>query len=652
VYRTENRWEEALQLAQTFHEKEPENPVAASEYALALAVTGRNPKQALSVLIDAFERSKEGTAHSSLINAVLQVGACLLVQGFVLPVVAVGNQLKRFPTVQESANALLYRASSMVEFPILLRDLMFEHICPENFPGKTEFEDAIELLSLMRWKEGLAKLESLTQYADTWSAIWRDVAAVRFWLLENEKGCEALQTFAALPNTSFEDAVDAEATRLFLTPNALGDQMEILYIEYPINDAEKAYEKLLSKPEFYSIPLKLKPVANVPPPKGGFMLLDHPLPAKETEITIDNVASQFATILFFGRETDREARIIVMELLAGNRQKVEQVLKETLGDLIRDASDSVTHRTVPLSHAKIQLQFRYSPEIYPTTETLEKLETDYYEKIFTEFWCNLPLGFLDGKTPNETASDPAYRIRILGAIQMMEFWVKEDIADEFANRLRSKLGLPTHELLTIPNGSEEEILDVLDAHPVWRWYRFEVEKLPTSFLTEGLQIVAAMKELRASRKFAKELLDRPMNGMPIQIRFLAFESLIAIAKESNRLEEALNWIEKAKNESAANNIADAGWCLHEIPIFLTLGQFEKSDETIQYLVKKYGRDEKVMQALHKMFVQLGFINPDGTPSAAMTPSLQAEAAVQPAGLWTPDAQTPAAGGGTKLWTPD
>ena len=656
VYRSENRWEDAKLLAQEFLEKEPENPVAASEYALALAVTGEE-KQAISVLVDAFERAKEGTAHSALINSSLQVGACMLMHGFVLPVVALGNQLKRFPTAQEAANSLLYRASSVAEMPLLLRDMIFDHVCPDGFPGRADYEDAIELISLMRWKQGLAKLESLTKFADSWSGIWRNIAAVRFWLIEDEKGCEALKTYANLPNTPLEDAVDAESTRLFVEQGALGDDTEVLYLEYPLTDGEAVYEKLLSTPRFYRVDVNVNIDDGGAKPRCGFIFLDRPFPAKDAELTLDNVASQLGSCLFYGKETDRDARLAFMDVLDEDRPEIEAFLKETLGDLVKDASKTDTGRTISRTHAKVQYRFRYTPEAMPSAETINRLEKEYYDKIFVEEWCNMPFGLLDGKTPAEAASDPVYKIRVLAAIEVIEYWMNEELSIDFANKLRRRLGLPVQGPIAVPEGSEEEMLEILDDHPVWRWYRFEVEKLSTAVLGEGLQVVSVMKEPRATARFAKELLDRPLNDVPAPLRFHAFESLIGIAQAMRNSEEALLWVEKAKNEAAELNFPDAGWCLHEIPIRLSLGQFEQVHETINYLVKKYGNDERVMQALHHLFVQLGFMNPDGTPTAAM--SRRAEAAEMLAdaaptakeGLWTPDSAA-SSDGGSKLWTPD
>ncbi len=654
VYRSENRWEDAKTLAKTFLEKEPENPVAAAEYALALAVTGEE-KQGVSILIDAFERAKEGTAHSALINAALQVGACMLMHGFVLPVVALGNQLKRFPTAQEQANALLYQASSVAEMPLLLRDMIFDDVCPDSFPGKADYEDAVELVSLMRWKQALAKLESLTQFVDAWPAIWRNVAAVRLWLLDDEKGCEALQTYANHPGTPLEDAVDAEAARLFIKPGALGDETQLLFLEYPMTDGEAAYEKLLSTPRFYRVDIDGNIPSGEARPRCGFLLLDRPFPENVAELTLDSVASQIGSCLYYGKETDRPARLIVMDVLAEERAALEHFLKETLGDLIQAASETEEKaRPISRTHAKVQYRFRYTPENMPSAETVNRLEKSYYDQFFAEDWSNTPLGLLDGKTPAAAAGEPAYMIRILAAIEMIEYWMNEELAIDFANFLRRKLQLPEQGPIAVPEGSEEAMLEILDQHPVWRWYRFEVEKLSTPVLGEGLQVVSVMKEPRATARFAKELLGRPMKDMPFPLRVHAFESLIGIEQALRNSEEALLWIEKAKNEAAELGFPDAGWCLHEIPIRLSLGQIEQAHDTINYLVKNYGKDDRVMQALQHLFVQLGLLNPDGTPSAAMQRRAEAATASPAAsgGLWTPDTAAAPSDGDSKLWTPD
>lgn len=642
VYRTENRWNEALPFAQQFLESEPDNPVAAAEYALALTVTGRI-KESLNVLIDAFERAPEGTAHSSLINAALQIGITLLMQGLVLPAVAIGHQLKRIPAVQEPANSLLLRASALEGVPILLRDMFFEYACPDDFPGRADFEDAVESIALMKWKSGLAKMESLTQYAANWSAIWKNVAAVHYWLLDDEKGSEALHNYAEQPNTLPEDAADAEAVRLLLTPNPLGDKTELLAMEFPVTDADKVNELLLSTPEFHITRSNIPPNGDTPPPKTVFFVFDRPLSKTAAEWTLDNVPRQLTGGMLFGKETDRNARILIPEVHQGDREKTEQLLKRVFGELIQEPSIVETIRETSLTFFKATPRFGFTAETMPGPETVEKLKNEYFEKEFVELWSSLPLGIFDGKTPAEAVNVPQYRNILPAVITILEFWLKSPNVHRWTNLLRERLGLPKQEAITIPDGStEEEMLGLLDDLPIWRWYRLEVEKLSVNVLAEGLQIVSVLAEPNAVKRFAEEILNRPANEMEPKVRQIAFELLILVAKNSERIEEALLWIDKAKNETPEKEPNYAALCLHEIPLRLIHGEGEKANEVINELVHLHGRDERVMQALQNLFVQLGILNPDGTPSAALANRMQEPmnvADAQPAAkskLWVPD----------------
>jgi hypothetical protein len=648
VYRKENKWEEILQLAKNFYEHEPENPIATAEYALALAITGVDLKYAVNIMIDGFEFFQKGVVHGSLLNVMMQIAFCLLKRGFVLPVIAICTQLKQFPSVQDAANELLLLASSRAQIPILLRDTLFIDFCPDHFPKKEEFDNAVELIRLMHWKKGLEKLESLTQYDHDWSAIWRNVAAVRFWLFDDTGGCDALKKFTALPNTPLEDAADAEVTRFLMSENPLGDEIQSLYFEYEINNAETVYEKLLSNPLFLSFQLKKTEELNTPPVKGSFLFIDRPLVPSETALTLENISSRLATIIVFGKQTDQEARIVVMDFLASDQLRVEQIIKETFGNDITKHIANRPVQNVSATQSMIDIKFVYPIRTFEQWKTMKKAGIDYYEQVFINRWCKLPLGLLDGKTPTEAAKDPAYKIRLLGAIQLIESCINEEIADQIANLLREKLGLPTYDVIAVPAATEEEeLLFLLNNYPVWRWHRFEVEKLPLVFLVEGLQIAAALKRQQVIRKFALEILNRPAETTSVTFRALAFELLIEVERETNHLETALEWIEKAKQETTQTNLSGASFLLNELAIRFTLQQFVKADEIIREILTKHSNDEEVLRALQTILVQFGMINPDGSLSETF---LKNSDAGKPNKIWTSETAVKSETH-TKLWIP-
>jgi hypothetical protein len=625
---------------------------------MALVVTG-NPKLAISTLVDGFERSKADAIHTTLLRGTLQVGAYFLMGRLVVPAIAIGNVLKELPAIAEPANRLLYNATADADVPLMLRDWAFDYKCPDNFPGKAAFEDAAVLVRQMRWKQALALLEPLTHLvdsngADAWSGIWRNVAALHFWLLDNEKGNEALKAYASLPSTPTEDAVDAEAMRFLFIPDPFGDQTEELMVEYTLTDVDTALEKLLSDPLFRHI-VDAPDTPFSPPPRACFQMLNRPFADSEVALTLETVSSQRAAAILFGKETDREARLLMIALTADERDTVETSIQNILGDLVQFPGKTIDQK--PVSRTRLLSECRlYFPQKreYVEPEVIEKIIIDYFEKSFVEAWLTLPLGLLDGKSPVEAAKESKYAVPLLAAIQTIEGWIPDDVRKNVTQELWSRLGLPAPGTIAIAEGSGEDPLEVLDAYPVWRWHRFDVEKLSTEILAGGLQIVLGMREMRATMRFAEELLNRPMDSMPFPTRVMAFEALISTSQGKGDFENALLWVERAKNESATQEIPDAAWCLHEILIRLMQGNTLAAQEVIQYVATKYREDMTVMNALQELFVRIGMLNPDGTPSAAF---MQAQSAQQTEKqeqtIWTPEGEAPAgSAASSKLWVPD
>ena len=652
IYRAENRWQEALSIAEQFLVREPDNPTAAAEYALALTVTG-NPQLAVSTLVDAFERSTDHTVHSTLLHTTLQVSGYLFVRSVVLPALAIGHVLKEIPATAEQANMFLFRATSENSIPLLLRDWSFDFNCPDNLPEKDTFDEIAVLVRMMYWKQALSLLETLIPHADAWSGIWHNIATVRLWLLDNEKGCEALKTYASLPNVPLEDAADAETLRLLFTPDPLGDQTESLTVEYTITDTDKVLEKLLSDPYFRHIDILERMVS--PPPRGGFMVHDRPMPHPDAALTLDNIPSYRSIAVLFGKETDREARLMAQAFLADEQDSIEAKFREVLGDLIQIPGEVVTKKPISMTRTLMECRF-VTPSLDDSgRESIQHLVNDYYTTLLPEQWLAMPLGLLDGQTPGEAAKEPKYTVSLLAMINMIESWTRGTTDIAVASTLRTRLGLPEPGTITVVASPEEDDpLAALDAYPVWRWHRFEVASLSTETLADGLQIVLGMHELRAASRFAEELLNRPVDSMEFPVRIMAFEVLIAASQESGDFEQALLWVERGKSETAMQNISDAAWYLHEITLQLMNKNAQGANDAIRYLTTHYGNDAEVMRSLQELFVQLGLMNPDGTPSAAAS-RMMAEKAAQPAEptIWTPDSAAPAGNAAaSKLWVPD
>ena len=659
IYREDGRWDDVLPLAEQFYRQEPDNPTAAAEYAVALIIAGQ-VSLAFSTLVDAFERGVTGrepekpdTIHSALLQSALQVAGFAAVTGRTIPAVAIGNVLKEIPAVAEKANVLLFRITSQTDVPIMLRDWAFDFDCPAGFPGKEIFEEAAVLVRMMCWKQALTLLESLTPHANAWPEIWRNIATVRFWLLQNEQACEALKQYISLPNTLRDDAVDAEMMRMYFTPGYFGDQLDVMEIEYPISDAEKALERMLSAPILEQVSANISSMEIKP--KSCFVLLDRPF-SDSTTLTLDNVSAQLAVVLLFGKETDRDARLAILELREDERELIENKLREILGDLIEIPGKVMNQHAESKTMLLMDHRFSLDANTRLSIADLQKITEDYFTTTFTESWLSIPLACCEGKTAVEASKESKYEILLLAAIQSIESNL-DNKQSRFASNIRSKLGLPEPEVILVPPSADEQhadgdFLSALDFYPVWRWHRFDVKPFSTQLLASGMQVAFGMQAYQAAAHFAEELLAKPMDSIPFPVRLMAFESLIAYAQSNRDIDQALLWVERGRSETDAQGLSDAAWYLHKVSLHLIERNHPAFSEAVNHLLTNYREDADVMASLQELFIQIGLFNADGTPTAAWL-AAQEQAKQQPEepSLWTPDAGTPSATP-AKLWVPD
>ena len=82
------------------------------------------------------------------------------------------------------------------------------------------------------------------------------------------------------------------------------------------------------------------------------------------------------------------------------------------------------------------------------------------------------------------------------------------------------------------------------------------------------------------------------------------------------------------------------------------GDVEQAMRLMQHIESRHIDEPGVAQTLTQMLINVGLLNPDGTPVAMPGRRAAAEAAppaAEPSKLWTPGSESAGAGG--KLWTP-
>lgn len=650
-----NRWEEAAKVAEAFHSREPENRQALAELAITKAYMGEM-KEAVSFIIDAAELETEGQFHSSIMVAMYLIAMRFLQQGDVMMSTALAKQLKMFPAMRNEANSILMQSLSNSNVPLIIREMELETRCPGDFPEAEEYSKAVVEIARSHWKSGLKKLESLLPHVDKFPALWRSIAVMRFRLCDDEGALAALQMFSAMPGADPEDVAESEAVRFLFEEDAFGDRCDILRQVIAINEFDKAQEAFLSSKRFQVVDADLNRYGDAenPPPKNAFVLLDRPFLESADAYDLSNIPSQIATIFLYGKQTDRPARLEIVEMNSVDREAIDTLLKETAGDSIGAAEDPVVIGQTTGSQWMLQPRFRFKRDAIPSDEAIKGFYRDFYIKKFVEEWPQVKLGMLGGKTPAEAVLDPEAQNKLLGAICLIELWADPEYAGEMGNKLRERLQLPTLGPISLPVVDEETLKEhpllPLEAVPVWRWYRLVPGELPILLLNHVLQILTMMNEQRAGNKFDIEFLSRPREEMTFRQRSVAYENLIREAQVKHEFNTALDWIRKAKVDAIAYKTSDGILDILEIGIRIQMVDSTGAERLIQEVMTEHGKEPEVMAALQNLFVRMGLLNPDGTPTELGRGANHPNDPAFDPGLISPQEtqQAPA----SKLWLPD
>ncbi len=271
-------------------------------------------------------------------------------------------------------------------------------------------------------------------------------------------------------------------------------------------------------------------------------------------------------------------------------------------------------------------------------------------ELLLERWPRLTLPLLDGKTPEQVAADPAYRIRLLGAILLLEVGEANSAAGEAYNDLRRKLNLPLPEPID-PAGVD------LDRLRLARFSRLIVEKLTDDQLIKAIQRMILVRYEPAMRRLADEALRR--TNIKPEIRLAALQYLVSVEEDSTR---ALELINTGRELATKLKQSTAGWDLDELAMRIQRLEGHDAARLIQKIQTQHGREPGVAEALFTMLARLGMLTPDGTiriPTAASSaagPGIVAPGAEPSASaIWTPESGAPLPAGATKksgLWVPE
>jgi len=641
LLRALEKFDELEALVPRFVALHPTNAVALSERAMVVA-ENESGLAGMNALQDAVEACTEGFP-SRVYDAIAYVAAALLDDGQIIAARAL--YFLQSVVRRDAAEPVetIMRLNASPQIPLLLKDDSTLHPRPDDAPWAADFDAAMQAVARGQWRKAAAVFEQLAQREPNSPLLWRNLATLRSWLGDSAAAAAALAHYAGL-DVPTEDAADARAIAMLMSPDPLGDNVDALAITYPLGDVDEALHALAAAGDVVMQPVDPATVqAEGPPPKSYCVFLDRAkLPDNTLDLTDQNVPHVLAQGLLYGRETDKGARLELPALTAPRweqlRPRLEQIVPP--GGPVETRVVGQLSRTRDVIRADWYLPRGVAPELL--TDFLKKMQT----AAILEGWTQLPLGALGGQSAGQAAADSAQRIALLAVIRVLESWWETGNEPFDGNLLRAKLELPQLGPIDPQTVPFAEM-------PLGRLHRLEVEKLADQSLLIVYHRAVAFQVHDALLRLSQELVSRKELKAESE-KANAYRYLVEIEPDSQRV---LELIEEGRKITEAAGKSNVSWDFLEINIRLARQEVQEFGRLVQHIRAQHAQEPGVSEALFQLLVELGLLRPDGTPTATMrrpvtdpllTPG---GSAPEPGKIWTPESETGGSGGG-RLWTPD
>jgi hypothetical protein len=436
------------------------------------------------------------------------------------------------------------------------------------------------------------------------------------------------------------DRVHAEALATAVDPESSNVLVDIVKVSIELKDTDAAMESLLSNKRFTKF--ETPSSDGQPAARSGFQVLDREPPTDDAEVTLDNLPSLSGSMLVYGKQTDREARVEIILVKNGSYDSTIEFIKKTIGESLGTELESEPVSSTNELQAEVFGNPRFEVERDP--EKRRELASAFRKKSLLEVWPDKPRQAFEGKTPREVAKESPENLRLLAELLSFEIESELHSWDFNVDDIRKAIDLPERERIDL---SKRKIQHV----PVSHLGRVDIEGLSDEDLLKVYRYAYAVLAGGLLHRIALEISKRDSVADSVDL----VEIYDVLSDLSTSSDKALEWLEKARKLATSQGESPAHWLIDEMEIRLVRGDANRFQALFKEIQNRYMKEPGVGQALYNLFRKYGLVTPDGQlandPEAAQAPP---EDEAEPSGLWLPgSSDAPAEGKSeSKLWVPD
>lgn len=647
-------YDSVAENADRFMRLQPSNPLALAQKAAA-EIFRDHTREGAQFLLQALGES--GQSVDSFLLEISAVLALSLMSGqnylsarlyATLPLSNAGYEDVELP------QRILYELNHAPSVNMLLKTMPVPIPRPAETSWAERYDEANALLRSNQVLLAESKFEGLNrQYAGE-PAILSGLLTCAIWRADMEAQGRLLKQLG----NALAEADPEQAARLLAMGNLIDVENAELatseaVLEVELENAEEATLALSANSQFRPIPAEAvrptDPNQDSVPPRAAFAMLDKAAPDKEVPLSADNLPRLFSVVLVFGKQTTRPARLELPGVVARDRQPVESLLQDVLGG-------SVAIREV--KQRKLPPQFHASPRIDPQVlqergtapGEIESIVGDLVVRNFRTL--QLPAF---GDRPLESVVDDPQTLTARTALVRM-YQGHASYLPHFEPEMRplsEAAGIEPLPKLTPRTDEELESLGAFDLAFV------DPSQLNPDgleyLLQRGFQVNSPIRIRTAECIVAKDSSEFEEKDVILS----AYLTLIGGADDPRQGQQHC---EAAKSWCRANNVSNGNVLLSECQMHLRFGDAAGFERCVQEVMRDHSQDVELMSRLQQMLVQIGLINPDGSPRQGPPAAAQAPAGPElftgegPAAAPLADASpspppADSGRGGSKLWLP-
>lgn len=635
----------------TLLEVAPNNPIG-----LAFSALLRLSEGAVSDAVDELQRAIEvcGERLPETVYALLgEVGRGLIASGFLIAGRAHLELQSRIEgEFQEQARHDLEQLDATVQIPALMKQPFELSSPPAGVPWESSFQAALKLARQGIWAGALARFVELAQSAPEDAAIMRNIAVLCGWLGNHPLSIGAWRKYAGLNGVSSDDAIEAETIALILDGILAADALSEVEVIYEVSDFDAVSERLMSDRAFarYDGDYNQFAEEGQPPPRGVFSLSSEPSSGPSSEPTSESGPTNpadypfvTATVLLFGKETDRPARIALNTIKDDHFAAVLKKMVDIVG-VTAVPAEEITGQ-IGLLNYYFSRQFR-QPKTAGEAEAFRQAVQNWPRHFLFKLLPERNFSLFGGKTLRAAVADPALQRAAQALVTIIAVHGDVSAWDIEWQEYFQQIGLPIPGAIdprTIPDAEFPFIRCT-------RWARLVAEQLHDEQLLFLVKQSVQLSMTRSSVRFARELQSRPgLSQRPERIIALR---VLAATVESEQ--ESLQMILSAAELIAASKASPAKLLLTAMTMFLRRGFTAAFQSVFSRIRSRHMNEPGVAQSLYQLLMAIGAITPDGKAvdgpesSLAITPAASSPSVSE--GIWTPEVAATTESK-SKLWLP-